>query len=158
MITPQTWRVAVGGGGTAEVTVTLEGHHWVATYQSDEGLVRGRACGWERAAVARLAGDLHWSVVEIRGPGELTTAEAVAAETARCAALCDKLQETVHPHFAPWAACRDCAKAIRRDPSLPPDFVGCRTPTTCLAPDGHTPLCMECRDDGDDSDESEVPQ
>lgn len=82
--TEQTWRVVCEGDDVTEVTVKLDNWRWTAsTVAQDGSAVVGRECGWERAAVARLVGDLHWSVVEIRAPGELTTAEQLAQLTAR---------------------------------------------------------------------------
>lgn len=60
-------------------------------------------------AVARAAVSSGWDVVEILPSGESTQAEAVAAERARCAAVCRSIASH-DPDDGPL----DCAEAIER--------------------------------------------
>ena len=93
-MTAQTWRVVLESGEVKSAEVRArrwaDGLWWHLASPYDGG-----ACKTPRAAVAQLAAYAGFGseVIEIRGPGELTTAEAVAAavaaETARCIAVCD---------------------------------------------------------------------
>jgi len=86
MTTRETWRVVDARGGVREVPVREEG----------DALLVGAGPGprvWPlysdpRLAVQSLALSMRWPAREILAPGELTAEERVAAERARCAAVC----------------------------------------------------------------------
>ena len=100
-MTAQTWRVVLESGEVKSAEVRArrwaDGLWWHLASPYDGG-----ACKTPRAAVAQLAAYAGFGseVIEIRAPGELTTAEAVAAavavETARCVAVCEDRAGMLH--------------------------------------------------------------
>lgn len=93
-MTAQTWRVVLDDGATKDVSVVSFGLlRWVVA-----GAQSANVRNSPRDAIAAV-----WSnIVEIRGPGELTTAEAVAAETARCIAICKARAKYYRDEAAEW--------------------------------------------------------
>lgn len=79
----ETWRVESEDGAIEEVTITHAHYYWQGEYKGTLGDV----AGWPRAAAAKVAAKCHMSVVSILAPGELTRAEALAAERERIATL-----------------------------------------------------------------------
>ena len=102
-MTTKMWRVVCEGGVTWDVEVHTSASG--ALYVSGS-LAEGPA----RLAVARFAVGCEWPVVEIRGPGEMTTAEAVADEREACAEVCDALDAAAN---CTGAQAWECASAIR---------------------------------------------
>lgn len=65
-----------------------------------------------RAAVLSLCARVGWEAREILAPGELSAEERVAAERARCAAVCREVAAGYDGHAG--AVARQCAEAIER--------------------------------------------
>lgn len=115
-MTTGTWRVVVDDGGVREVPVRVE----------DGQMSVGAGPGprvWDvrmspRFAVASLAVSVGWRVREILAPGEATAAERVAAETARCAAVC-RAQAFAGDGGIGRVVAEHCADAIERGPVTP---------------------------------------
>ena len=117
-MTTVTWRVVVEGGEVRAVEVTRQrgATPWAARAGGCA------SCNWRtpREAVVALVYAVQWPMREILAPGELSAEERVAAERARCAAVCREVAD------ARLAACRDrpydgradvadeCAEAIER--------------------------------------------
>ena len=72
-----------------------------------------------RAAVLSLCDAVGWEVVEILAPGELSAEEHVAAERARCAAVCREVATATradggNPYDGRAEVADECAEAIER--------------------------------------------
>ena len=106
-MTAQTWRVVLESGEVKSAEVRArrwaDGLWWHLASPYDGG-----ACKTPRAAVAQLAAYAGFGseVIEIRAPGEPTTADAVAAavaaETARCVAVCKARAKYYRDEAAEW--------------------------------------------------------
>lgn len=125
MTTTETWRVVLESGEVRDVRVTpLDNGNYVAMSGYVDGEFDHQGYGdTQRTAVAELSTDMRegWPVVEIVAPGSLTSAEKVAAETERCIAACQAVDEA-HSSLSRWsespAAYRaegatECIDAIR---------------------------------------------
>ena len=126
-MTTVTWRVVVEGGEVRAVEVTRQrgATPWAARAGGCA------SCNWRtpREAVVALVYAVQWPMREILAPGELSAEERVAAERARCAAVCrevaadysardyDALDDGAHAHRAQGA--RACAEAIERGAVTP---------------------------------------
>ena len=118
-MTTETWRVVDGLGGVREVPVRFESGLLLVGpgpqpryYASEEP---------PRLAVMHYALTMRWPLREILAPGEMTAAERVAAERARCAAACRKVAEGYHHGACPCEECEgrcngalECVEAIGR--------------------------------------------
>lgn len=111
MTTRETWRVMLESSavGSLEVGVTADGWRDVGGRQYHPATPL-------RAAIAHAAWDRDWPAREILAPGELSAEERVAAERARCAAVCREVAvaytEAEYPYRA--AGALECAEAIER--------------------------------------------
>ena len=120
-----TWRVVVEGGEVRAVEVTRQrgATPWAARAGGCA------SCNWRtpREAVVALVYAVQWPMREILAPGELSAEERVAAERARCAAVCREVAARQSAHLGCGAAesARDeadarsnaaleCAEAIER--------------------------------------------
>lgn len=106
----QTWR-AVTASEVYEFPVVCRDGKWAA---STIRWIQEAHKASPQAAVAYIAALWNLTVTEIRGPGELTTAEQVAAETARCAAICRQAGHMGDETRTPAQVGRECAQAILR--------------------------------------------
>ncbi len=104
-MTTETWRVVAEGGDVREMTPE-------ACPQAD-GTVRWTVGGagshaTQRGAVLMACVSMKCAAVEIRGPGELTTAERVAAMRERCAVaagdVATRAKALALHHGAQWNA------------------------------------------------------
>ena len=87
-MTRETWRVVVEGGRAREVsTMQRSATMWGAHFVGDTSYNGGYGPS-ARAAVLAACGSAFVAAVEILAPGELSAEERVAAERARCAAVC----------------------------------------------------------------------
>lgn len=113
MMSDGTWRVVLNDGTVRDVVVhQLESSAATTYYCVDRG---GPVRALQRSAIAAWC-DVHaLDAVEIRGPGELTAAEQVSAETARCASLCRQVGYMGDETRTPAQVARECAKAILRE-------------------------------------------
>ena len=113
-MTTVTWRVVVEGGEVRAVEVTRQrgATPWAARAGGCA------SCNWRtpREAVVALVYAVQWPMREILAPGELSAEERVAAERARCAAVCREVAvaytEAEYPYRA--AGALECAEAIER--------------------------------------------
>ncbi len=112
MTTRETWRVMLESSavGSLEVGVTADGWRDVGGRQYHPATPL-------RAAIAHAAWDRDWPAREILAPGELSAEERVAAERARCAAVCREVAAEYEGHAG--AVARQCAEAVERGPSAP---------------------------------------
>ena len=79
-----TWRLLLEGGVTRTVTVTDGGGSGTQRWRARAPLWHSVTVETPRAAVLNLARECEWvDVVELRGPDELTRAEAAEADVAR---------------------------------------------------------------------------
>lgn len=110
-MTRETWRVVVEGGRAREVSTMQRSAHFVGDTSYNGGY--GPSA---RAAVLAACGSAFVAAVEILAPGELSAEERVAAERARCAAVCREVAvaytEAEYPYRA--AGALECAEAIER--------------------------------------------
>jgi hypothetical protein len=111
-MTTQTWRVVVEGGEIREVPVEDSAPTWGLWYAVR---ANGEACGGRtpRHAVTTLCAAEGWPVVEIRGPGEATTAEAVEAEREECARACEAIADAPESSIEECRGAFSCTDAIR---------------------------------------------
>jgi hypothetical protein len=139
-VSTQVWRVLTPYGTSHDVTVRDDGSSWWAR---NPGGVIGTAFRGDtpNRAVLRLAERLGWEVTEIRGPGEATTAEQLAAATARAEAAeqeCPRLRAALRFH-AP--KCDRCVKlATHADVERMPPHYACDHCASRLASRAWTPL------------------
>ena len=114
-MTTVTWRVVVEGGEVRAVEVTRQrgATPWAARAGGCA------SCNWRtpREAVVALVYAVQWPMREILAPGELSAGERVAAERARCAAVCREVAAEYEGHAG--AVARQCAEAVERGPSAP---------------------------------------
>ncbi len=115
-MTRETWRVVVEGGRAREVsTMQRSATMWGAHFVGDTSYSGGYGPS-ARAAVLAACGCAFVAAVEILAPGELSAEERVAAERARCAAVCREVAvaytEAEYPYRA--AGALECAEAIER--------------------------------------------
>jgi hypothetical protein len=116
-MTRETWRVVVEGGRAREVsTMQRSATMWGAHFVGDTSYNGGYGPS-ARAAVLAACGSAFVAAVEILAPGELSAEERVAAERARCAAVCREVAAEYEGHAG--AVARQCAEAVERGPSAP---------------------------------------
>ena len=108
------YRVVCAGRGALRVVVVRREGEWLMV-ERDSYHPTTRP----RAAVAHYAWSRGWPVVEIRGPGEATTAEAVAAEREACAVACDAIADAPESRIEEARGADDCATAIRARGTAP---------------------------------------
>jgi hypothetical protein len=106
------WRVVDGHGGVREVPVRVKGAQMLVG--AGPGPRAWAATVSPRLAVANLAVSMGWPVREILAPGELSAEERVAAERARCAAVCREVSAQRWAVGLAEAAATECAEAIER--------------------------------------------
>lgn len=110
----ETCRVVLESGavGSLEVGVTADGWRDVGGRQYHPATPL-------RAAIAHAAWDRDWPAREILAPGELSAEERVAAERARCAAVCREVATATradggNPYDGRAEVADECAEAIER--------------------------------------------
>jgi len=111
-MTTETWRVACEGGEVRDVRVTKVHRQWEAVPAVLAGDAWQASTASARRAVVILAATEMWPVREILAPGELSAEERVAAERARCLAVCREVAAGYDGHAG--AVARQCAEAIER--------------------------------------------
>ena len=115
-MTRETWRVVVEGGRAREVsTMQRSATMWGAHFVGDTSYNGGYGPS-ARAAVLAACGSAFVAAVETLAPGELSAEERVAAERARCAAVCREVarRERGHGDVVARMAAEICAEAIER--------------------------------------------
>ena len=117
-MTRETWRVVVECGRAREVsTMQRSATMWGAHFVGDTSYNGGYGPS-ARAAVLAACGSAFVAAVEILAPGELSAEERVAAERARCAAVCREVAAQAVGPLALDAGVRrgatTCAEAIER--------------------------------------------
>ncbi len=106
-MTTETCRVVLESGavGSLEVGVTADGWRDVGGRQYHPATPL-------RAAIAHAAWDRDWPAREILAPGELSAEERVAAERARCAAVCRARAEKHRKTAAEETAAAEYGEAL----------------------------------------------
>ena len=117
-MTVETWRVVVAGGAvrTPGVAWSDDGPWavWTAVTDDPSDDLRGHG-RTTRLAVLALAHLACWDVREILAPGELSAEERVAAERARCAAVCREVYRRYYcDRVSRSEGATECAEAIER--------------------------------------------
>ena len=110
-MTTETWRVVDGGRAREVSTMQRSATMWGAHFVGDTSYNGGYGPS-ARAAVLAACGSAFVAAVEILAPGELSAEERVAAERARCAAVCREVAAGYDGHAG--AVARQCAEAIER--------------------------------------------
>ena len=111
-MTTETWRVVLESGEVREVRVTKAHHQWEAVPAVLAGDAWQASTVSARRAVVILTATEVWPARETLAPGELSAEERVAAERARCAAVCREVAAGYDGHAG--AVARQCAEAIER--------------------------------------------
>ena len=118
-MTRETWRVVVEGGRAREVsTMQRSATMWGAHFVGDTSYNGGYGPS-ARAAVLAACGSAFVAAVETLAPGELSAEERVAAERARCAAVCREVATATradggNPYDGRAEVADECAEAIER--------------------------------------------
>ena len=119
----ETWRVVDDRGVVHAVTARQDSAGWTARDPERHDSPHTRAVT-ARRVIVRIADRLGWEVAEIRGPGEATTAEQLAAVTAERDALRAALRMHAEPcpcgavatlsaHDGAFHACDQCSRVGR---------------------------------------------
>lgn len=98
-IPPRTYRIVTTSGRVIDVVVTYQHDHWIG---SVDGVPRGTGEDCRTAAIDACEDDHH--VAEVRGPGELTTAEQLAEGRERFSTLASAARDHDRAVVAAWAA------------------------------------------------------
>lgn len=116
----ETWRVACSDGKTRSMVVEeFSPKNFCVRYTGSDGgaIVWGRT---RREVVLNVAHALRWKAIEVIGPKALSIAEAVAAERARCAAVCRLMSDSWANEYGEggessgYSAALACALRIER--------------------------------------------
>ena len=117
----ETWHVACSDGKTRSMVVEeCSPKNFCVKYTRSDGggeVVWGRT---RRAVVLNLAHALRWKAVEVIGPKALSITDAVAAERARCAAVCRLMSDSWANEYGEggessgYSAALACALRIER--------------------------------------------
>lgn len=109
-----TWRVVIEGGAVGELTVEVMAGGWHRVSGQDYHPATPL-----RAAIGHAAWARDWPVREILAPGEMTAAQRVAAERARCAVVCREVAAQTPVDGIVEVAAHACADAIERGAVAP---------------------------------------
>lgn len=115
------WRVVLAGGETFALATDTE--TWRSDprtwYRASQGLHGSGSYEGYHAAVMALASMKNWAVREVVPPGELTTAETIAAERKRVADVLAEVERELKKRAEASSILAKCYGATREDDTRP---------------------------------------